>query len=50
LGGRTIEIDGVCTAQLREGLIYCNEVFFDRSELLRAIAAHRGAATGSSAS
>lgn len=38
VGSRTIEVDGVCTAQLRNGRIYSNEVFFDRSELLRAIA------------
>ena len=34
---RTIEADGVCTVQLREGLIYANHVYFDRSELLSAI-------------
>jgi hypothetical protein len=34
--GRTLEIDGVCTVQLRDGRIYSNQVFFDRSELLRA--------------
>jgi hypothetical protein len=32
-GGR-LELDGVCTVQLRDGLIYSNQVFFDRSELL----------------
>ena len=37
VGARTVEIDGVCTVQLRDGEIYSNEVFFDRSELLRAI-------------
>ena len=43
VGSRTIEVDGVCTAQIRDGRIYSNEVFFDRSELLRAIeAATRG--------
>jgi hypothetical protein len=36
-----IEVDGVCTVQLRAGLIYRNEVYFDRSELLAAIAASR---------
>lgn len=41
VGARTIEVDGVCTAQLRNGRIYSNEVFFDRSELLQAIAAMR---------
>ena len=37
----TIEIDGVCSVQLRDGKIYANEVFFDRSPLLAAIARHR---------
>jgi hypothetical protein len=37
-GGRQLELDGACTVQLRDGLIYSNQVFFDRSELLRAIA------------
>jgi hypothetical protein len=37
VGGRVIEADGVCTVQLRDGLIYANEVFFDRSELLAAL-------------
>jgi hypothetical protein len=32
--GRRLELDGVCTVQLRDGLIYSNQVFFDRSELL----------------
>ncbi len=34
VGIRTIAVDGVCTVQLRDGRIYANEVFFDRSELL----------------
>jgi hypothetical protein len=34
---RTVEIDGVCTVQLRDGLICANHVFFDRSELLEAM-------------
>jgi hypothetical protein len=34
---RTLEIDGVCTVQLRDGLIYSNQVYFDRTELLRAL-------------
>ena len=38
VGGTVIECDGVCTVQLRDGLIERNEVFFDRSELLAAIA------------
>jgi hypothetical protein len=37
-GERVIEVDGVCSVQLRRGLIYSNQVFFDRSELLRALA------------
>jgi hypothetical protein len=37
VAGRTLEIDGVCTVQLRDGLIYSNQVFFDRTELLRAV-------------
>lgn len=36
--GRRVEADGVCTVQLRDGLIYANHVFFDRSELLAALA------------
>ncbi len=32
-----IEVDGVCTVQLRDGLIYRNEVYFDRSTLLQAL-------------
>jgi hypothetical protein len=39
VGARTVEADGVCTVQLRDGRIYSNEVFFDRSELLAALAA-----------
>jgi len=35
---RSVEVDGVCTVQLRDGLIYANHVFFDRSELLTALA------------
>jgi ketosteroid isomerase-like protein len=36
-GERVLEVHGVCTVQLRDGLIYSNQVFFDRTELLRAI-------------
>lgn len=36
-GPRTVEVDGVCTVQLRDGLIYRNEVYFDRSALLDAM-------------
>ena len=38
IGATTIECDGVCTVQLRDGLIKRNQVYFDRSELLAAIA------------
>ncbi len=41
VGDRTVEAEGVCTVQLRGGLIYSNEVFFDRSELLRALSGRR---------
>jgi hypothetical protein len=37
VGERVIEIDGVCSVQLRDGLIYRNVVYFDRSELLGAL-------------
>lgn len=39
IGQDTVQVDGVCTVQLRDGLIYANHVFFDRSELLEALAA-----------
>ncbi len=32
-GGETVIIHGVCLVQIRDGLIYRNEVFFDPSEL-----------------
>ncbi len=38
VGSTVIECDGVCTVQLQDGLIERNEVFFDRAELLAAIA------------
>jgi hypothetical protein len=38
VGEGRVEVDGVCTVQLRAGLIYRNEVYFDRSELLAALA------------
>ena len=31
-----VNADGVCTVQIRDGLIYANHVYFDRSEILRA--------------
>jgi hypothetical protein len=34
VNGETVACDGVCTVQMRDGLIERNEVFFDRSELL----------------
>ncbi len=40
-GSVTIEVAGVCTVQIRDGRIYSNEVFFDRSELQQAIAASK---------
>jgi len=40
-GGKVIQVDGVCTVQLRDGLIYRNDVYFDRSELLAALAEAR---------
>lgn len=45
-GAARVEVDGVCTVQLRAGLILRNEVFFDRSALLAALAASRRAAGG----
>jgi hypothetical protein len=42
VGGRTIEATGVCLVQFDdEGLIRRNEVYFDRSLLLQAIASER---------
>jgi SnoaL-like domain len=34
VAGRVREIEGVCTVELRDGLISRNQVYFDRSELL----------------
>jgi hypothetical protein len=39
VGERVLELDGVCTVQLRGGLIVSNQVFFDRSGWLAALAA-----------
>lgn len=39
VGERVLEVDGVCTVQLRDGRIAANQVFFDRSELLAALRA-----------
>ena len=38
VGGQVLECEGVCSVQLRDGLIARNLVYFDRSELLAAIA------------
>ena len=38
----TIRCAGVCTVEVDEGLIRRNEVFFDRSVLLAALAAASG--------
>ena len=37
IDGRPVELDGVCSVQLRGGLIYRNVVYFDRSPLLAAL-------------
>jgi len=34
-GKPSLDIDGVCLVHLREGLIFRNEVFFDRSAFFR---------------
>lgn len=38
VGAAVVECDGVCTVHLRDGLIERNQVYFDRSELLAALA------------
>jgi hypothetical protein len=40
-GKTVVEVDGVCTVQLRAGLIHRNQVYFDRSALLTALAPAR---------
>jgi hypothetical protein len=35
VGAEAVEVDGVCSVQLRGGLIYANHVYFDRTELVR---------------
>lgn len=37
VGATTIEVDGVCLVQIRDGKIYANRVYFDRTALLEAI-------------
>lgn len=44
VGDEVVEVDGVCTVQLRQGRIYANEVFFDRSDLLAALSRRRSRA------
>lgn len=38
VAGRILQVEGVCTVELRDGLISSNRVYFDRSELLAALA------------
>ena len=45
VGESTLEIDGVCTVQLRGGLIASNQVYFDRSPLPAAVEAARAGLT-----
>jgi len=33
----TVEVDGLCTVQVRDGLISRNEIYFDRAALLQAL-------------
>jgi len=42
LGDQIVEVDGVCTVQLRAERIYANRVFFDRSALLALSRQERG--------
>lgn len=41
-GTTTVEVDGVCTVQMRDGRIYRNQVYFDRAPLLAALAGAKG--------
>jgi hypothetical protein len=41
VGAETLVLEGVCSVQLRDGRIYRNEVYFDRSALLSRLAAER---------
>jgi hypothetical protein len=41
VGDRKAEVDGVCIVQIREGRIFSNEVYFDRTELMSGIAEKR---------
>lgn len=40
--GGPIVVDGVCSVQLRDGRIYRNEVYFDRTALVQAMRSQRG--------
>lgn len=40
VGKKTLEIDGICLVQLRDGLIYANQVYFDTNELMTEISRH----------
>jgi hypothetical protein len=44
VGDQVVEVDGVCTVQLRGERIYSNQVFFDRSQLLAVGPRQRGRA------
>jgi hypothetical protein len=37
VGEKIVEVDGVCSVQLRDDHIYANHVFFDRSELNKVL-------------
>jgi hypothetical protein len=41
VGDRKVDAEGICIVQIREGLIFRNEVYFDRAGLLSAIAEYR---------
>lgn len=40
VGKKTLDIDGICLVQLRDGLIYANQVYFDTNELMTEISRH----------
>ena len=39
VGGKTLEVDGVCLVQIADGKIYSNQVYFDRTPLVAAVRA-----------
>jgi hypothetical protein len=43
VGEHSVEVNGVCTVQLRGRLIYRNQVYFDRAPLLQSIEQLRAA-------